>query len=93
MIDAETEKEKKKERKKEREKEGKRERKKERNKAVYTVTPVAGGWAGAVMSLAGALTAMKYSYLIFSTFKLLKNAKKAKWDRRTDGPTDRHGDL
>ena len=23
----------------------------------------------------------------------LKNAKKAKWDRQTDGPTDQHGDL
>ena len=27
----------------------------EKNKAVYTTTPVAGGWAGAVMSWAGAV--------------------------------------
>ena len=69
------------------------------NKAVYTATPVAGGWAGAVMSWAGAvmswagaLTSMIYSYLHFSTFKQLKNAKKAKCDRtdrQTDRPTDR----
>ena len=26
-----------------------------RNKAVYTTTPVVGGWAGAVMSWAGAV--------------------------------------
>ena len=58
-----------------------------RNKAVYTTTPVAGGWAGAVMSWAGAITSMKYSYLNFSTFKLLKNAKKVKCDGRTDRPT------
>ena len=51
-----------------------------RNKAVYTLTPVAGGWAGAVMSWAGAKTSMKYSYLNFSTFKQVKNAKKAKCD-------------
>ena len=59
----------------------------EENEAVYTATPVAGGWAGAVMSWAGALTSMIYSYLHFSTFKQLKNAKKAKCDR-TDRPTD-----
>ena len=53
------------------------------NKDVYTATPVAGGWAvavlswaGAVMIWAGALTFMNYSYLNFSTFKQLKNAKK-----------------
>ena len=71
------------------------------NKDVYTATPVAGGWAvavlswaGAVMIWAGALTFMKYSYLNFSTFKQLKNAKKAKGDiqkakgdRLTDQPT------
>ena len=34
----------------------------EDNKAVYTITPFVGGWAGAVIS-------MKYSYLNFSTFK------------------------
>ena len=50
-------------------------------------TPVMGGWAGAVMSWAGALTFIKYSYLNFSTFKQLKNAKEAKCDRI--GPTDR----
>ena len=76
--------------------------------AVYTATPVAGGWAGAVMSWAGAamiwagaimvwagaLTSMKHSITNFSTFKILKNAKKAKGDgRRTDGRTDRDGDL
>ena len=53
--------------------------------------PVAGGWAGAVMIWAGAvmiwagaLTSMKNPFLNFSTFKLLKNAKKVK----CDGPTD-----
>ena len=42
-------------------------------------------WAGAVMSWAGTeliwvgvFTSMKYSYLNFSTFKLLNNAKKSK---------------
>ena len=68
---------------------------------------VAGGLAGAVMSWAGAymsragaemiwagaLRSMKYSYLNFSTFKLLNNAKKVKCDGPTDGRTDRHGDL
>ena len=29
-------------------------KRKRKNKAVYTTTPVAGGWAGAVMSWAGA---------------------------------------
>ena len=57
-------------------------------------------WAGAIMIRAGALTTMKYSYLNLSTFKQLKNAKKAKCDRtdrqtdrQTDRLTDRHGDL
>ena len=53
----------------------------------------AGAGAGAVMSWAGALSPMKYSYLNFSTFKLLKDEKKAKCDGWTDGPTDRHGDF
>ena len=50
----------------------------------------AGAGAGAVMSWAGALSPMKYSYLNFSTckFKQLKNAKKVKCDRQTDRPTD-----
>ena len=60
----------------------------ERNKAVYTATPVAGGWVGAVMSWAGALTSMKYSYLNFSSFKLLNNAKKVKCGGPTDGRTE-----
>ena len=73
-----------------------------KNKAINTVTPVAGGWAGAAMSgagavmiCAGALTSMKYIYLNFTTFKQLKIAKKAKchrtnWqtDRLTNQPTD-----
>ena len=67
------------------------------NKAVYTTTPVAGSWAGAVMTWAGAVMSwagavmswtgavmswaeavlsIKYSYLNFSTFKLLKTQKK-----------------
>ena len=54
-------------------------------------------WAGAVTIWAGALTSMENPYLNFSTFKLLKNAKKVKCDgptdRRTDGRTDRHSDL
>ena len=73
----------------------KRRRAQKNNKAVYTATPVAGGWAGAVMSwegavmtLAGVLTSMNYTYLNFSTFKQLKNAKEAK-SHRTDRPTDR----
>ena len=48
-----------------------------RNKAVYTATPVAGGWARAVMIRAGALPSMKYSYLNFSSFKQVKNAKRS----------------
>ena len=49
---------------------------------LSTETPIADGWAGAVMSQAGtvmiwarALTATKYSYLNFFTFKQLKNTK------------------
>ena len=58
-------------------------------KAIYTTAPVAGGWAGeamswpgAVMSWAGAIMiwAGALTYLKFFTFKLLKNAKKVKWD-------------
>ena len=53
------------------------------NKAVYITAPVAGGWAGAVMIWAGAC-----SNTNFPTLKMPKNAKKAKCDRPTDGPTD-----
>ena len=31
--------------------------------------------------------------MCFPTLKKPKNAKKAKRDRQTDGPTDQHGDL
>ena len=55
----------------------------DRNKAVYTTAPVAGGWAGAVMNWAGAC-----SNTNFPTLNMPKNAKKAKCDRPTDGPTD-----
>ena len=67
------------------------------NTVVYTTTPVAGGWTGAVMSWAvavmswaEALTSMKYSYLNFSTFKKLKPKKKVKCDKQsaTDRPTN-----
>ena len=64
------------------------------NKAVYTAAPVAGGWAGAVMIWAGVVMiwAGACSNTNFLTFKMPKNAKKAKWDRRTDGRTDRRTD-
>ena len=65
---------------------------KKQNKAVYTTASVAGGWAGAVLTWAGALTPMKYSYLNLSTFKKLKNAKKVKCDGPTDRRTDRRTD-
>ena len=48
----------------------------------------AGAGAEAVMSWAGALSPMKYSYLNFSTFKLLKDEKKAKCDGWMDGRPD-----
>ena len=72
------------------------------NKAVYTTAPVAGGWAGVVMIWAGAVMIWAGAVMIwagactntnFPTLKMPKNAKKAKCDRPTDGPTDRHGDL
>ena len=37
------------------------------NQAVYTATPVVGGWAGAVMSWVRALISIKYSYLNLSS--------------------------
>ena len=45
--------------------------KKERNKAVYTTTPVAGGWAGAVLCWAGAVMIWAGALISmnFSTFK------------------------
>ena len=43
------------------------------NKAVYTTTPVAGGWAGPVMIWAGAC-----SNTNFPTHKMPKNAKNSK---------------
>ena len=49
--------------------------KREKNKAVYMATLVAGGWAGAVMSWAGAVKAVR----------ILKTKVK-----RTDRPPDRH---
>ena len=58
---------------------------KKRNKAGYTATPVACGWAGAVIELLEHLGRS-------SEAKDRKNIKKVKWgptDRRTDGPTDR----
>ena len=54
------------------------------NKAVYTTTPFAGSWAGAVMIWAGAC-----SNTNFPTLKIPKNAKKqCVKDRGTDRPTD-----
>ena len=54
--------------------------------AVYTTTPVAGGWAGAAMSWAGAVMiwAGASSDTNFPTFEMPKNAKK---QCETDGPT------
>ena len=50
------------------------------NKAVNTTTPVAGGWAGAVMSLAGAVMTWvgASSNINFPTFKMPKMQKKKK---------------
>ena len=70
------------------------------NKAVYTTTPVAGSWAGAVMIWAGAVLLWVGAVMIwagacsntnFPTRKMPKSAKKVKCDGRTrsvtDGPT------
>ena len=46
------------------------------NKAVYTATPVAGGWAGAVISWAGAV--MSWAGAVM-TVRILKT--------KSDGPT------
>ena len=70
--------------------------------SINKAAPVAGGWAGAVMIWAGAVMiwagAVKIwagacSNTIFLTLKMHKNAKKKKYDGRTDGWTDRHSDL
>ena len=67
------------------------------NKAVYSTALVAGSWAGAVMIWAGAAMIWAGAIMIwagacpntnFPTLKMPKNAKKAKCDGRTDGPTD-----
>ena len=39
------------------------------------------------------LTLIKYLNLHLSTLKELKNAKKVKWDRPTDQPTNRQTDI
>ena len=66
-----------------------------------TTAPVAGCWAGAVMSWAGAIMIWAGAVLIwagacsntkFPTLKMPKNAKKAKCDRPTDRQTDRRTD-
>ena len=71
---------------------------------TYTTTPVAGSWAGVVMSSAGAVIIWAigdaHSNTNFATLQMPKNAK-AKCDRQTDRRTsiwtdrrtDRHGDL
>ena len=61
-----------------------------RNKAVYTTTSVTGGWADAVMSWAEAVMswAGASSNTNFPTLKMLKNAKKAKYDGWTQSVTD-----
>ena len=78
-----------------------------KNKAVYTTTPVAGSWAGAVMIWAGAVMLWAGAVMFwagacsntnFPTLKYPKMRKKQSvTDRRTDGRTkgrtDRHGDL
>ena len=74
----------------------------QKNKAVYTTTPVAGSWAGAVMIWAGAVLLWAGAVMIwagpcsntnFPTLKMLKNAKNVKCDGPTDRWTDRHGVL
>ena len=68
--------------------------KRKKNKAVYTIAPVAGGWAGAVMIWAGAVMIWAGAVMIwagavmiwagacsnsnFLTLKMPKNAKKSK---------------
>ena len=63
-------------------------------KNVYTTTPVAGGWAGAVMNWAGAVMSWAEGVMIwagacsnrkFPTLKIPENAKK---QSVTDGRTD-----
>ena len=60
--------------------------------AVYTTAPVTGSWARAVM-----IWAVACPNTNFLAIEMPKNVKKAMCDRltdgRTDGPTDRHGDL
>ena len=68
----------------------------QKNKAVYTIAPVAGGWAGAVMLWAGAVMILEGVVMLwagacsntnFPTLKMPKNAEKAKCDGPTDRPT------
>ena len=50
------------------------------NKAVYTTTPVAGGWAGAVMSWVGAVMIWAGAFYL----QIAQKRKKAKWERPTN---------